>query len=91
MLKKTVFFISVTSIDIHLVLCFPPAASVLLCVRVVCLRGVFAVRASSTMRRGKKAEEATSDGENDTSTTSTAPYIQNDIRHTVLLPVKLNS
>lgn len=90
MLKMTVFFISVTSIDIHLVLCFPPATSVLLCVRVVCLRGVFAVRASSTMRRGKKAEEATSDGENDTST-STAPYIQNDIRYTVLLPVKLNS
>lgn len=48
--------------------CFPPAASVLLCVRVACLRGVFAVRASSTMRRGKKTEEATSDGENDTST-----------------------
>lgn len=42
-----------------------PAARVLLCVRVVCLRGVFAARASSSMKRGKKAAEAAADGEND--------------------------
>ncbi len=42
------------------------AARVLLCVRVVCLRGVLSVRASSSMKRGKKAEEAAADGENDT-------------------------
>lgn len=48
----------------------PPAASVLLRVRVVCQRGVFAVRASSTMKRGKNAEEATSDGENNTASGS---------------------
>lgn len=46
---------------------FPAAARVLLCVRVVCLRGVFAARASSSMKRGKKAEEeaAAAEGEND--------------------------
>lgn len=43
-----------------------PAARVLLCVRVVCLRGVFSVRSSSKMKRGKKTEEAAAaDGEND--------------------------
>lgn len=35
----------------------PPAASVLLRVRVACARGVFAFRLSSNMKRGKKAEE----------------------------------
>lgn len=89
-LKWQYFFISLTSLIFIWSFVFPPAASVLLCVRVVCLRGVFAVRASSTMRRGKKEEEATSDGENDTAT-STAPCIQNYIRYTVLLAVKLNS
>lgn len=38
----------------------------LLCVRAVCLRGVFVVRMSSKNKRGKKAEEAAADGENDT-------------------------
>lgn len=38
----------------------------LLCVRVVCLRGVLAVRAGSSMKRGKKDEVAAADGENDT-------------------------
>lgn len=41
-----------------------PAASVL-CVRAVCLRGVFAVRVCSNMKRGKKTEQAAADGEND--------------------------
>lgn len=40
--------------------------------RVVCLRGVFAVRASSSMKRGKKAEEAAADGEDDTGSGTTA-------------------
>lgn len=49
----------------------PTAASVLLLrVRVVCLRGVFALRTSSAMKRGKNAEEATSDGENNTASGS---------------------
>lgn len=44
----------------------------LLCVRVVCLRGVFVVRSSSSMKRGKKAEEAVADGENDNGSGITA-------------------
>lgn len=52
-----------------------PAASVLLRVPVVCLRGVFAVRASSTMKRGKKTEEATSDGENNAASGSSTLYL----------------
>lgn len=41
------------------------AVRVLLYVRVVCLRSVFAARASSSMKRGKKAEEAAVDEDND--------------------------
>lgn len=51
---------------------FSPAARVLSCVRVVCLRSVFVVRASSSMKRGKKAEEAVAEGENDTGAGTTA-------------------
>lgn len=43
-----------------------------LCVRVVCLRGVLAVRVSSSMKRGKKAEEAAVEGENDTASGTTS-------------------
>lgn len=43
----------------------PPAASALLCVLAVRVRGVFAVRASSTMKRGKKSEEAAAAADND--------------------------
>ncbi|XP_037317552.2 DNA-(apurinic or apyrimidinic site) endonuclease isoform X2 [Pungitius pungitius] len=48
------------------------SAWVVLCVRAVCLRGVFAVRATSSMKRGKKAEaeEAAADGENETGSAS---------------------
>lgn len=54
----------------------------LLCVRVVCLRSVFAVRANSSMKRGKAAEEAAGDGENDTSNGTAAGT--NTYIHTVL-------
>lgn len=39
---------------------------------VVCLRGVLAVRVSSSMKRGKKAEEAAAEGENDTASGTTS-------------------
>lgn len=43
-----------------------PAARVLSCVRVVCLRVVLPVRVSARMKRGKKTEEAAAaDGDND--------------------------
>lgn len=45
---------------------FFTAARVLLRVHVVCLRSLFAVRASSRMKRGKNTEETAADGENDT-------------------------
>lgn len=46
----------------------PQAASALLCVlavRAVRVRGVFAARLSSNMKRGKKSEEAAAAAEND--------------------------
>lgn len=42
----------------------PPAASALLCVLAVRVRGVFAARLSSNMKRGKKSEDAAA-AEND--------------------------
>lgn len=41
------------------------AAHVVLCVRVVCRQVVIPVRASSSMKRGKKTEDAAAEGEND--------------------------
>lgn len=49
-----------------------PAACVLLRVHAVCLRGVCAVTVRSKMKRGKKAEEAAADGDNDTGSGTTS-------------------
>lgn len=60
-----------------------PAACVLLRVHAVCLRGVCAVTVRSKMKRGKKAEEAAADGDNDTGSGTASCAETNISIHTV--------